>query len=54
MRLSLDADPTDYLAFGSTGLIFQEEIKFEECEAGEDGEVSLTEVEEDYNLENGV
>jgi hypothetical protein len=40
VRPGLDANPANYLAFGSAGLIFQEEIVFEELKVWEDGEVS--------------
>jgi hypothetical protein len=50
----LDANPTNYLAFGGARLIAHNEIVLEECKVWENGEVRLTEMDEDCDLKNGI
>jgi hypothetical protein len=52
--LGLDANPTNYMVFGGARLIFLESIVFEECEVGEDGEISLTKMDRDCDLKDRV
>jgi hypothetical protein len=52
--MSLYTDFTDYLVVGNTQLILQKEIIFEEHEIKRDCEVSLTEMDEISDLNNGI
>jgi hypothetical protein len=54
MGSGLNTDSALDFAFGGAGLVFQEEIVFEVGEVWEDSEVSLTEMDEDRDLKNGV
>jgi hypothetical protein len=50
----MDADTADDLSLGSTRLIFQEEIVFEDREIRKDGGISLAQVDKDGNLKDTV
>jgi hypothetical protein len=49
---SLKANSTNYLALGTTRLILQEKIVFEESKMGRNSEVNLTKVNKDDYLED--
>jgi hypothetical protein len=51
---SLDPNTANHLPFGSTGLIFLEEIVFKEREIWENGKISLTQVDKDDDLKDRV
>jgi hypothetical protein len=52
--VSLETDSTDNFSIISTGLIFQEEVVFEQGEIWRHGEESFTQMHKDDNLKDGV
>jgi hypothetical protein len=52
--VSLETDTTDNFSIISTGLIFQEEVVFEQGEIWRHGEESFTQMHKDDNLKDEV
>jgi hypothetical protein len=53
-RVSLETHTLNNLSVSGTRLIFQEKIIFEQREAGRDSYESLTQMDKDCNLKNGI